>query len=279
MENKKRVRPPHSEETKKKIAAGNTGQIFSQERREAISKANTGKANYDDFLNIKRLLEENVCSLHAICQYLNVKMSKAMIRLMRVEGVSIHEELRFFAHSIDYESAKKLLAYLRLSVHHTEIQERLGLSQKIIHGALLKLRKIHGFTYSPRRKPCRTTKTKIEVITSKILDESSTNYTTEYSFGNFFYDVHITGTNLFIEVNGDYWHANPVVYQNKEMLNDTQKSNVRRDNYKRRYAKDRGFYVLYIWEKDLNTDYENTKIKLLKFVRRAIEKSSDFEIL
>ena len=84
---------------------------------------------------------------------------------------------------------------------------------------------------------------------------------------------------LLIEVQGDYWHANPEIYIDKSCLNKTQKSNVRRDHFKRRFAHDGGFYVLYIWENDLKTKQHDTKIIIDTYTKRAYAKASNFNIL
>jgi G:T-mismatch repair DNA endonuclease (very short patch repair protein) len=62
-------------------------------------------------------------------------------------------------------------------------------------------------------------------------------------------------------------------------LNETQKSNVRRDHYKRRFAKESGFYVLYVWEQDLKNFSGSVRLTLQTYIERANEKAADFELL
>lgn len=61
-----------------------------------------------------------------------------------------------------------------------------------------------------------------------------------------------------IEVQGDYWHGNPKLYDNSS-LNDLQKSMIIRDINKKFELEQSGYKVIYIWEYDLIHNYENCK--------------------
>jgi len=63
----------------------------------------------------------------------------------------------------------------------------------------------------------------------------------------------IIGENILLEVQGDYWHANPLIYgENKILLNERQNYKTNRDLEKKKYAEDNGFKIYYIWETDIN---------------------------
>lgn len=272
-------RKGHSEETKRKIALGNTGKIFSKERCKAISEANKQKID-DDFAKIaKIIIEERVCHPDAALLYLGKKRTVGLTRALERKGVIFDSQLKFFNREIDYKTGKKLLAYLKLQIHPREIQKRLGIKNKTFWGSARKLTQIHDFVYAPKHLSPRSGQTKIEKMISDHLDEMNVEYDAEYSFGRFFYDFHIKNTGLFIEVNGDYWHANPLIYPNKDLWTQVQKSNVRRDHYKRRFAREGGFYVLYIWENDLKTDIKLVTNILEKYIRKSYEKARDIESL
>lgn len=70
--------------------------------------------------------------------------------------------------------------------------------------------------------------------------------------------------NTIIEVQGDYWHANPIIY-NKNELNNIQIRNVNRDINKKIALEKLGYKVMYIWEYDLVHNYQmcENKIKAL----------------
>jgi G:T-mismatch repair DNA endonuclease (very short patch repair protein) len=65
------------------------------------------------------------------------------------------------------------------------------------------------------------------------------------------YDFLIKNTNILIEVQGDYWHANPAKYGDGpglKPMNDRQKFKVDRDKIKKEYAEKLGYKIYYIWE-------------------------------
>lgn len=72
----------------------------------------------------------------------------------------------------------------------------------------------------------------------------------------FVYDIHIIGSNVLIEYNGDYWHANPVKYKPEATVKFRRSLNVpveriwARDAEKVRMAEEYGFRVLTVWESD-----------------------------
>jgi G:T-mismatch repair DNA endonuclease (very short patch repair protein) len=69
------------------------------------------------------------------------------------------------------------------------------------------------------------------------------------------YDFRIKKTNILVEVHGDYWHANPNIYNEAE-LNDRQKFKIEQDKKKLLYAEEHGYKIMYIWEQDIkNNDY------------------------
>lgn len=270
-------RKGHTEETKRKIAAGNTGKVFSEERCRAISRANTKYIDAEIIEKIKTLLDEKVCNLDAVLYEAGTKNGKSIKREMAESGVVLCESLKFFNRKITYQTGKKLLAYLRLGIHPKEICERLDLKKKTFWSSVKKLQDAHSFKYEwTRKKPGGDSQSKPEKQTCALLDEMGVAYTKEFSLGNFYYDIHVTGTSLLIEVQGDYWHANPGIYLDREKINQTQRTNVRRDHCKRRFAKESGFYTLYIWERDLKSNLDEVKITLETYTRKAHAKAADF---
>jgi len=69
-----------------------------------------------------------------------------------------------------------------------------------------------------------------------------------------------------VEINGDYWHANPIIYENKE-LNKTQLRNVKNDKFKTVLAKGSGYSFYVLWEYDLNNNYEEQKERFKKILK------------
>lgn len=265
----------HSDETKRKIAIGNTGKQFTQERRDRIGEANRKTYDYELIQKIKEMIEEHVCSFEAVLREFDLKNLKSIRRSLEEFSVDIHK-LKFFNRAIDYHTGKLLLSYLKLNLHVDEISKRLNLSKKTIWGSCKKLEEVHSFKWKPRRKICRENQqTKIEFFVESILKNNQIEYEREFQFENFYFDFWIKGTGLFIETNGDYWHANPDIYKDKTLLTETQKRMIRRDHLKRKMAKEKGFYTFYIWENDIKNKSENVKEMIVEYCRRAHEKAKD----
>lgn len=99
-----------------------------------------------------------------------------------------------------------------------------------------------------------------------ILDEMKIEYEIEFYIKGenkrCFYDIKIG--NLLIEVNGDYWHANPILYKAKDLLSFhgnifTAEDIWNLDKEKAELAIDNGYNILYLWETDINNDFEKVK--------------------
>jgi G:T-mismatch repair DNA endonuclease (very short patch repair protein) len=93
----------------------------------------------------------------------------------------------------------------------------------------------------------------LETRVSKILLDSNITYTTQFKIRTKSYDFFIPDINLIIEVNGDYWHCNPSLYKENDIVYFpgkcvTAKWIWDRDKIKHQLAVDKGYKILYIWE-------------------------------
>ena len=72
-----------------------------------------------------------------------------------------------------------------------------------------------------------------------------------------------------IEFNGDYWHANPKIY-NEDFINKVKNMSALEiweyDNNKKICAENHGYEILYIWELDYNQSREDTINKCIEFL-------------
>lgn len=94
-----------------------------------------------------------------------------------------------------------------------------------------------------------TTLTKPQAIVNCLLDSCNIQYNNEEPFVYYAVDNYLVDYNLIIEVMGDYWHANPIKFNN---LNDLQRKNISRDKAKHTFInKYYGIQILYLWEKDI----------------------------
>lgn len=78
----------------------------------------------------------------------------------------------------------------------------------------------------------------------------------------------------FIEVDGDYWHANPEKYEDSK-LNKTQKWSKKVDEFKDIWALKHGIPIIRIWETDIN----NNKKKIQKMLKDKISEYDNKQIL
>lgn len=89
----------------------------------------------------------------------------------------------------------------------------------------------------------------------------------EFHISEYFYDIRYK--NKIVEINGDYWHANPNKY-NADYFNITKQMYASeiwgRDNFKRICAEAAGYKVYYIWEYDYRKNPKETIQKCVEFL-------------
>jgi G:T-mismatch repair DNA endonuclease (very short patch repair protein) len=69
----------------------------------------------------------------------------------------------------------------------------------------------------------------------------------------YFYDLYIPSINLIIEIQGDYWHANPNRYNAEDLVHykfaDIKAQDIwDRDKVKQDFAISKGYKLIVIWE-------------------------------
>lgn len=77
-----------------------------------------------------------------------------------------------------------------------------------------------------------------------------------------FYDFYLPDSNLLIEIDGDYYHSNPLIYEGKK-LNRMQIRNKKIDEYKNKWALMNCIPIMRIWEYDIRNNPEKV-ITMLK---------------
>ena len=106
--------------------------------------------------------------------------------------------------------------------------------------------------------------TKPEKIIRELLEKEDINFIQEKYITRKFRCDFLLKNSKIIEVNGDYWHANPKIY-NLDDLNIMQKNNTSRDIEKRIKYKELGFQLLEIWESDIYKNIDMIKKKIISF--------------
>lgn len=109
-------------------------------------------------------------------------------------------------------------------------------------------------------------KTSIEIQISAYLTEMNIPfiYNTKLNDISANPDFLIDKTSI-IEVNGDYWHGNPLVYP-IEKLNEIQLRHMKRDIIKYGLYNKNNYRFLVIWEKEINDDFEKVKQRINHFL-------------
>lgn len=102
------------------------------------------------------------------------------------------------------------------------------------------------------------TMTKPEREMNQILKELNIEFEPQKVVGYKIYDFYVPKANLLIEVDGDYFHANPELYTEAD-LNSIQKRNLKNDAFKDTLANGRGYNLVRVWESDLANKYEEVK--------------------
>jgi len=260
----------HSEETKRKIAKGNS-KPHTEARKKNISKAKTKPIEKSLLLYL-----ENLWSL----KYLNPIVIKDLCGLSRrsriyenlVNSYCKYEQYKWMPSTWYPEHYQKLYELANQKIWYKQIAKILGFGQKQVLCVMQKLG-LPINTNDPDRWKCIISKPELLVL--NWIKEENYEVETQFHLGNFFYDGHVKESNILIEVNGDYWHCNPKVYK-KGAINEMQKSHVRRDFAKKGFAAKQGYYLVTIWEKDIKEKYEKIKEWLLNKIKfNIVEKKHE----
>lgn len=116
-------------------------------------------------------------------------------------------------------------------------------------------------------QPERISKLENEII--NILNILHIPLETQFKFDDYYhkYDIYLKDTNILIEVNGDFWHANPKIYKSTDKLNFPNnlikyaEDIWKKDKMNILYAEQKNYKVIQLWESDIN---EAKKKKVLE---------------
>lgn len=82
-------------------------------------------------------------------------------------------------------------------------------------------------------------------------------------FRKYYADFFIPKTKTIIEVNGDFWHGNPLIYgEGLKPLYDSQIDRIEKDKMKKADFIKYGFNYYIIWENDIYIESEMKKVKI-----------------
>ena len=112
----------------------------------------------------------------------------------------------------------------------------------------------------------------IELRIKSLLDMMTIQYTSQMKLKSsknsvYFFDICIG--NILIEINGDFWHANPNKYKKGDILKFPKKEVISdelwiKDKIKRKDAIRMGYNVVYLWESFIRKSSNEELIEVLK---------------
>jgi very-short-patch-repair endonuclease len=97
----------------------------------------------------------------------------------------------------------------------------------------------------------------------------------EYFIGYYYADFCFVENKVVVEVDGDWWHANPEFMKERNLveLHPIQKKMIQLDKVKNSYLKNHGWKVLRFWERDI---YKNTAT-CIKIIKDSLQTVSGLE--
>jgi len=103
----------------------------------------------------------------------------------------------------------------------------------------------------------RTFISKLETRIAKILRDNNISFTSQFWIKRKSYDFRFEKTKIILEIQGDFWHANPKKYCADDILKQpgriiTAQEIWEKDKEKEKAANNRGFKVIYLWEHEIN---------------------------
>lgn len=111
-------------------------------------------------------------------------------------------------------------------------------------------------------------KSKPHIAVSLIMDELKVKYREEEVVEYFSFDFYLVDYDIYVEVDGDYFHVNPKMYPNGPQTK-TQKINSYRDYKKNKFVKERKMVLYRFWEDDIINNREAVKEKIRKIINES----------
>jgi len=113
--------------------------------------------------------------------------------------------------------------------------------------------------------------TKIEKKIAQELNKKSFSFVPQYLVDKkFVCDFALPTFNIIIECDGDYWHANPKIYDHKN-LDLRQKRNNQRDKFKDKYLTKKGWKVFRFFESEINKSPQKCVNKVMNEVKKQLK--------
>jgi G:T-mismatch repair DNA endonuclease (very short patch repair protein) len=132
--------------------------------------------------------------------------------------------------------------------HSTTSRTKMSLSQKKLMKCPERREKARAVLLAATKKQMQFAPTKPELAVAKLLSDKGIRFeTNKKMYGKFLVDFYLpTGT--IIEVFGDYWHSNPIMFPNPNAM---QKLQMKKDTSRLAYLRKCGHNAVVLWEHDI----------------------------
>ena len=115
--------------------------------------------------------------------------------------------------------------------------------------------RLHQYGIQVRPQGCRTSmNTGIERKMQYILQKNGYVFETHRRICGYYPDIIFRDRQILVECDGDYWHGNPLIYEN---FDKRQLKAHRHDKKRDKILENNGWSVIRFWEIDINNDIEN----------------------
>lgn len=117
-------------------------------------------------------------------------------------------------------------------------------------------------------------KSKLEMRIFEILAKETKDLVSQFFMGPYAYDICHPDSKKIIEINGTYWHADPRLYEEDDILfgGRTASEIWDSDKVKQAYAEEKGYEVYLLWEKDYCSDPNTSITNALDFLNGSKNK-------
>ena len=115
-------------------------------------------------------------------------------------------------------------------------------------------------------RSCIKYTSKLELRIQEILNQNKITYTANGFLYSYNFDI-IFKNKTILEIQGDFWHANPLFYKKNDMLLEglSVKKVWDKDKKKKEKLEKNGYKIVYLWEFDIN---QMNDIELFNFLKK-----------
>lgn len=257
-------KPIHSEDSIKKRSDSlkNLHSNMSYEDKKVrygkISESKKYKYSDEEVDNVKRLLNLKLLNLETI-SFKTALSKKVVKRIIDENGLKELFENKFIATpkhilSMSEEDINKFIKDI-YELDYYKFSEKYSLPEKT-------MKRLYNF-YNISKISLKETLP--EKTVRNILECEKIPYKREKYLDKTIRVDFLLENNRVIEVQGDYFHANPEIYDSK--LTSMQERNIKNDNRKRNFFKENGYDLLEIWEKEIKESTEEVTKKIKDFIK------------